>query len=98
MLKKSNHLSAEQLQQLEQLRLACKKVDNSAPNIYSYILENVRAFPASLLYYVQEQLVGFLGAYFFYEDAVEISLFIDPAHRRQGIAKQLIESVLPLIQ
>ncbi|BCA93856.1 N-acetyltransferase [Legionella antarctica] len=98
MLTNTNQLNAEQLEQLERLHALCKKADGSTPNLYTHILSQPRAFPASLLYYEQRQLIGFLGAYFFYDDAVEISILVDPLHRRHGIARQLIRAILPLIQ
>jgi len=98
MLKNTNQVDAFQLKQLEQLRVLCKTTDGSTPNLYTHILEQPRVFPASLLYYEQGQLIGFLGTYFFYEDAVEISLLINPFYRRRGIARTLINSILPLIK
>jgi ribosomal protein S18 acetylase RimI-like enzyme len=98
MIKKTNQLDAEQLKALERLRALCKKADGSTPNLYTHILEQPRTFPASLLYYKQQELVGFLGAYFFYDEAVEIYLLVNPLHRRSGIAKELIHTILPLIQ
>lgn len=98
MIKNTNQLEAHQLKELEQLRALCKKADGSTPNLYPHILELPRAFPASLLYYKQKQLVAFLAAYFFYEDAVEISLLVHPLYRRRGIGKELIRTILPLIQ
>lgn len=98
MLKNTNQLDAHQLKELEQLTALCKKVDGSTPNLYTHILDQPRAFPAGLLYYEQQQLIGFLAAYFFYDDAVEIALLVHPSYRRKGISKQLIRSILPLIQ
>lgn len=98
MLKNTNQLDAHQLKDLEQLSTLSKKIDGSTPNLYTHILSQPRAFPASILYYEQQKLVGFLAAYFFYDEAVEISLLINPLFRRRGIATQLIRSILPLIQ
>jgi ribosomal protein S18 acetylase RimI-like enzyme len=98
MIKKTNQLDTNQLKELEQLRAFCKKTDGSTPNLYTHILNQPRSFPASLLYYEKQQLVGFLGAYFFYNEAVEISLLVHPLYRRRAIGKKLINSILPLIQ
>lgn len=95
----NNHqINADQLLALEQLSLACKESDRSAPNIYPHILTQQRTFAANFLFYDQKQLLGFLGAFFFYDDAVEISLLVHPAYRNKGIARQLLHAVLPLIQ
>lgn len=98
MLKKTNQLNAEQLKQLEQLRILCKTKDGSTPNLYTHILQQPRAFPSNLLYYEDKQLIGFLGAYFFYEDAVEVSVLIDPSYRRRKIGSELVQTIIPLIQ
>ncbi|CEG55642.1 GNAT family N-acetyltransferase [Legionella fallonii] len=99
MLTKTHQLDEEQLKQLEELRVLCKGRDSSTPNLYTHILAQPRAFPASLLYYNdQHQLIAFLGVYFFYDDAVEVSLLVHPSYRRQGIGKQLILAILPLVQ
>lgn len=98
MLTNTNQLNDHQLDQLEQLRLLCKKVDDSTPNLYPHILAQARTIPASLLYYDKDQLVGFLGVYFFYDDAVEVSVLINPLYRRQGIAQHLLNTIMPIIQ
>jgi ribosomal protein S18 acetylase RimI-like enzyme len=97
MIYSSNQLTSEQLQQLEKLAAQCKKSDGSTPNLYTHILSQPRALPAGLLYYKQNLLIGFLSAFFFYDEAVEISLLIHPKHRKQGIAKELIRTILPLV-
>jgi ribosomal protein S18 acetylase RimI-like enzyme len=98
MINNTNQINEQQLDELKQLAESCKNKDGSLPNLYTHILSQNRAFPASLLYYEQQQLIGFLSAYFFYEDAVEISLLVDPSYRKKGIAKQLLTNILPLIQ
>ena len=98
MLKQTNQLNEIQLQDLEHLEKLCKKIDGSVPNLYPHLLTQPRTLPTIQLNYEQEQLTGFLNAYFFYQDAVEIALLIHPDARRQGLAKQLIRNILPLIQ
>lgn len=98
MIKNTNQLNAQQERELIKLAELCKKKDSSIPNLYTHILIQHRAFPASLLYYEQDELIGFLSAYFFYDDAVEISLVVHPSFRKKGIAKTLIRTILPLIQ
>lgn len=98
MIKNTNQLNKNQLIELQQLMHRCKKVDGSVSNVYLHILSQQRVLPASLLYYEEEQLLGFLSVYFFYDDAVEVALMVDPVKRKQGIAKQLITSIVPLIE
>lgn len=98
MIKNTNQLNELHLKDLEQLKTQCKTVDGSVPNLYPHILAQQRAFPANILYYENQQLMGFLSVFFFYDDAVEVALLVHPSVRRRGIAKQLVEAILPLIQ
>ncbi|RUR20718.1 GNAT family N-acetyltransferase [Legionella sp. km535] len=98
MITNLNQLNQHQLKELEGLMAICKKSDGSIPNTYIHILSQVRTLPASSLYYEKEELIGFLSAYFFYEDAVEIALMVKPSERKRGIARQLIESIIPIIE
>lgn len=94
----SHQLNEQQLQELQQLAQHCKKQDGSIPNLYTHILTQHRAFPSNIFYYEQQQLIGFLSVYFFYDEAVEVSVLVHPSFRKQGIAKALLHEVLPLIQ
>ena len=98
MPKKTNQLNEEQLQELEQLTHISRKTDGSIPNLYTHLLVQARALPTIALHYEKEHLIGFLSIYFFYEDAVEIALLVHPQMRRKGIATQLLQSMLPMIQ
>jgi ribosomal protein S18 acetylase RimI-like enzyme len=93
-----HQINEQQLEQLNQLALICKKTDKSTPNLYTHILTQHRTYPACLLYYEKEVLVGFLSTFFFYEDAVEISLMIHPQYRHKGIAKNLLNLIAPLVE
>lgn len=98
MIQNTNQLNAQQIQELEALLAACKKTDGSVSNVYLHILSKQRLLPASLLYYDKGHLIGFLSVYFFYDDAVEIAVMVHPNKRKLGIAKQLIASIIPLIE
>ena len=98
MIHNTNQLTEQQLNDLKQLGALCKKKDGSTPNLYSHILAQPRAFPASLLYYQQDLLLAFLSVYFFYDDAVEVALMVNPKQRKKGIAKELLQAIFPLIQ
>ncbi|ARB92896.1 GNAT family N-acetyltransferase [Legionella longbeachae] len=98
MLSNTNQLTEDQLKDLEQLKAICKKSDGSVPNLYTHLLTQKRNFPTILLNYENQKLIGFLSVYFFYDDAVEVSLLIHPSFRRQGMAKKLLRSILPLIK
>ncbi|CAM2843315.1 GNAT family N-acetyltransferase [Legionella worsleiensis] len=99
MITSVNQLNPQQLKELEALVAFCKQSDGSIPNTYPHILSQARSLPASVLYYNEkEQLTGFLSVYFFYEDAVEIAVLVKPSERKQGIAKKLIEAIMPIIK
>lgn len=97
MLSTLNQLNDQQLKELEQLKATCKKVDGSIPNLYMHLLMQPRTLPTIVLYYEQGQLIAFLSVYFFYDDAVEVALLVHPEARHQGIAKQLLRHIIPLI-
>ena len=98
MIYTSNLLNERQLADLRHLSKECKQSDDSTPNLYFYLLEQPRALPANVTYYDLDRLVGFLSVYFFYDDAVEVGLLIHPSYRRKGIAKQLLQTIKPLLE
>lgn len=98
MLSAVNQLNANQLTQLESLRTLCSKIDGSAPNYYPHLLAQSRPLQTTLFYTEKTQLKGFLSVYFFYENAVEIALFVSPTNRKQGIARSLLQNILPLVK
>src|SRR5690606_31146107 len=98
MLSKTNQLNTDQLKDLEQLKTACKENDGSVPNLYTHLLSQKRTLPTILLHYDKQRLVGFLSVFFFYEDAVEISLLVHPDYRRKGIARKMLRNILLLVQ
>lgn len=97
MIKQISQINEYQAKELDDLVAVCKKHDSSVPNVYPHILKQERSVPACLLYYENNALVGFLSVFFFYDDAVEISLMVHPAYRRKGIARQMIQQIEPLI-
>ncbi|CAM4415820.1 MAG: Mycothiol acetyltransferase [Legionella sp.] len=98
MISTTNQLNEKQLHDLERLKNISKAVDGSVPNVYMHLLIQRRTLPTIALYYENEQLLGFVSVYFFYEDAVEIALLVHPEARRNGIAKQLLRHILPIVQ
>lgn len=97
-MKTTDQLNEQQLTELETLRQACKAENGSTPNLYTHILSQPRIYPASALYYENNQLQGFISAFFFYDRAVEISLLVHPTARRRGIATALLNEILPLLK
>lgn len=98
MIHQSRKLSTEQRHDLALLRLSCQAVDGNTIPIYPELLASERMYAANFLYYDQGHIIGFLAVFFFYEQAVEISLLIHPDWRKKGIARQLFKASLPLLE
>ena len=96
MLISTDKLSNKQLNDLEVLSRHCKQIDGNTIPIYPHILAKLRAKPCSLLYYHQQQLIGFLSVFFFYSDSCEVAVLVDPIHRQQGIARQMLTQSLAI--
>ena len=88
-----------QAQHLELMALAerCQTNDGDLPAIYYHLLLKPRAHAGNVFCYDAHTLVGFLSVFFFNEKASEITLLIDPNYRRQGLAKAMLQQVLPLL-
>src|SRR3990167_4785920 len=100
MIIETNQLNKLQIHQLNELDDLCQKKDAGTPALYRHLLIEKRPTNGSLLYYkavTNELLIGFLSVYFFYNEACEISLLVHPNHRRQKIATQLLQQILPLL-
>lgn len=98
MLRSNQQLTEVELNQLSCLSVLCQEVDGGTPLLYEHLLSQARSSQCNLLYFDNEQLIGFLSIYFFYSDACEVSVLIAPNHRRQGLATRLIQTILPLLK
>lgn len=85
-----------ELHALELLCDACLAHDGGLPVVYWHLLILKRHNGANVLYYEEDQLVGFLSTYFFEQAACEITMLVMPGHRNRGIARQLLSTTLPL--
>jgi ribosomal protein S18 acetylase RimI-like enzyme len=97
MITHTTQLSRQQLETLDALSASCKQVDGNEVMLYRHLLREDRGRPANIFYHASHQLLGFLAAFFFQEKTCEIALMVHPAHRRKGIATQLIKSLVPLL-
>lgn len=97
MLIHNHQLSAVQLSELDRLCERCKIIDGHVVPIYKHLIKKNRPVSQNVLYYHQKQLVGFLSTFYFYQDACEIALMVEPSYRRQGIATQLLNVILPVL-
>lgn len=86
------------LPKLDKLTAICNTHDQGLPTLYRHILTQKRDSESNAYYFIEEEMVGFISLYFFYMNACEVSLMIAPEQRRQGLAKQLIKAMLPLLQ
>lgn len=98
MLITNHRLTDSQLSELQQLTNLCQLTDGGLPIIYYNLLATQRDTPNNVLYYEGQNLIGFLSVYFFYEKACEISLLVTPTQRRQGLARELLKTILPLLE
>lgn len=93
----NNQLNNTQIAAVERLAEDCTIVDGGLPIIYWDLLAEQRATDNNIMAFQGERLVGFLSAYFFYEKACEISLMVAPDYRRQGLARNLLRAIIPLL-
>lgn len=98
MLIANKQLNPDQLTAVNNLADLCLITDGGLPALYTHLLVKHRPTENNVYYFQQDSLLGFLSVYFFYQNACEISLLIAPSHRRQGIAKQLLRTILPLLR
>lgn len=95
----SNHqLTSDHFDQLNALLHRCQQHDGDTIPIYTNPLLQYRNLPCNVLYYHQHQLVGFLSVFFFYDNACELTVMVDPAFRRRHLASQLVAMIVPVIQ
>lgn len=93
-----NELSVTQLADIERLLLKCKEHDGNSIPIYKHLIEKKHPVPCNVLYYRNDELVGYLRSFFFFEDACEITLMVAPKFRRKRIATQLLETIIPVMK
>ena len=98
MLIHTQQLNNDTLNALKRLLHTCKQTDGHAISFYRDLLSQPRPKPQTLLSFKNEQLIGFAAVFFFEHNIGEISLFVDPKHRKQGIGRELLNTLLPLIQ
>jgi len=93
----NNQLNKAQLHAVEKLSALCQSVDGGLPVLYRHLLLQKRISENNVLYFQDEQLIGFLSVYFFYATACEVSVMVAPGHRREGIARGLLQTIMPLL-
>lgn len=97
MLVQNQQLTESQQQALIALSACCQLTDGGLPMLYHRLLLQKRDSENNILFYRNNDLLGFLSVYFFYEKACEISVMVTPTHRRQGIGRILLGAIIPLL-
>lgn len=92
MIRATNQLTEKERKAAKALIASCQAYDQTFREPYlSNMLNFDPNMPAFFLYYQEGELLGLLTVYADDED-VEVSILVDPNHRRQGIARALFKS------
>ncbi len=97
MITRVHQMNGKQIADLELLMRRCKTVDQNTIPVYKHLIDKRHALSCNTLYYEASTLMGYLRTFFFYADACEIALMVDPGCRRQGIARRLLREITPII-
>ncbi|MCX7119079.1 MAG: GNAT family N-acetyltransferase [Legionellales bacterium] len=98
MITRAHQMSLKQLEDLEALMARCQKADLNTIPIYKHLIDKLHTLPCNILYYDNEKLIGYLRSFFFYTNACEIALMVDPSSRRRGIARAMLKEIIPMLQ
>ena len=92
MIRVTNQLTEQERKAAKALIASCQAHDQTFREPYlSNMLNFNPNMPAFFLYYQEGELLGLLTVYADDED-VEVSILVDPSHRREGIARALYRS------
>ena len=92
MIRATNQLTEKERKAAKALIASCQAYDQSFREPYlSNMLNFNPNMPAFFLYYQEGELLGLLTVYADDED-VEVSILVDPSHRREGIARAMYRS------
>ena len=92
MIRVTNQLTEQERKAAKALIASCQAHDQTFREPYlSNMLNFNPNMPAFFLYYQEGELLGLLTVYADDED-VEVSILVDPSHRREGIARAMYRS------
>ena len=92
MIRATNQLTEQERKAAKALIASCQAHDQTFREPYlSNMLNFNPNMPAFFLYYQEGELLGLLTVYADDED-VEVSILVDPSHRREGIARAMYRS------
>ena len=92
MIRATNQLTEKERKAAKALIASCQAYDQTFREPYlSNMLNFDPNMPAFFLYYQEGELLGLLTVYADDED-VEVSILVDPSHRRQGVGRAMYRS------
>lgn len=92
MIRATNQLTEKERKAAKALIASCQAHDQTFREPYlSNMLNFDPNMPGFFLYYQEGELLGLLTVYADYQD-VEVSILVDPSHRRQGVARAMYRS------
>ena len=92
MIRATNQLTEKERKAAKALIASCQAYDQTFRGPYlSNMLNFDSNMPAFFLYYQEGELLGLLTVYADDED-VEVSILVDPSHRRQGVGRAMYRS------
>ena len=92
MIRATNQLTEKERKAAKALIASCQAYDQTFREPYlSNMLNFDPNMPAFFLYFQEGELLGLLTVYADDED-VEVSILVDPSHRRQGVARAMYRS------
>ena len=92
MIRATNQLTEQERKAAKALIASCQAYDQTFREPYlSNMLNFNPNMPAFFIYYQKGELLGLLTVYADDED-VEVSILVDPSHRREGIARAMYRS------
>ena len=92
MIRVTNQLTEQERKSAKALIASCQAHDQTFREPYlSNMLNFDPNMPAFFLYYQEEELLGLSTVYADDED-VEVSILVDPSHRRQGVGRAMYRS------
>lgn len=92
MIRATNQLTEQERKAAKALIASCQAYDQTFREPYlSNMLNFNPNMPAFFLYYQEGELLGLLTVYADDED-IEVSILVDPSHRREGIARAMYRS------
>ncbi len=94
----AHQMSSKQIEDLDALVTRCQTSDLNTIPIYKHMIDKFHTLPCNLLFYNDNKLIGFLRSFFFYPNACEMAVMVDPEFRRKGIARTMLNTIIPLLQ